>query len=43
MNFPKMEKVIRLAYGVAAEIANAAAGPSFGPDGDAPKRAPANR
>jgi hypothetical protein len=43
LNFPKMEKVIRLAYGVAAEIANAAAGPSFRPDGDALKRAPANR
>jgi hypothetical protein len=30
LNFPKMEKVIRLTYQVAAEVGNAAAGPGFG-------------
>jgi Zn-dependent M28 family amino/carboxypeptidase len=29
LNFPKIEKVIRLAYRVAAEVANAPAGPRF--------------
>ena len=36
LNFPKMEKVIRLAYGVAAEIANAPQTPGFGADHAAP-------
>ncbi|SPE38153.1 Peptidase M28 (fragment) [Candidatus Sulfopaludibacter sp. SbA6] len=31
LNFPKMEKVIKLAYGTALAIANAPAGPRFGP------------
>jgi len=31
LNFPKMEKVIRLAYGTALEIANAPVAPRFGP------------
>jgi hypothetical protein len=31
LNFPKMEKVIRLAYGTALEVANASVAPRFGP------------
>ncbi len=41
LNFAKMEKTIRLAYGVAAEIANAPAGPRFEVNrhkGDSPSR-----
>jgi Zn-dependent M28 family amino/carboxypeptidase len=33
LNFPKMEKVVRLAYQVATEVANAAGGPGFGAKG----------
>jgi Zn-dependent M28 family amino/carboxypeptidase len=34
LNFPKMEKVVRLAYRVAAEVANAPRAPRFGKNND---------
>jgi hypothetical protein len=38
LNFPKMENVIRLAYLVAMEIANAPTGPRFSPASSRPLR-----